>query len=150
MKNTMKFGQGRPANAAAVMAVAAVLFPASAWSADMVIRIRNVAQDSGQIRIAVYEGEGFLRKPVRTESVRASGGMIDVRIKDMPAGTYAVSAFQDTDGNQRLTTNSMGIPEEPYGMSREAKGRYGPPTFDDAKFVLGSEDLVVEVKLARP
>ena len=46
-------------------------------------------------------------------------GRASLTLHGLPAGTYAATAFQDVDGNQTLTTNVLGIPNEPYGWSGE-------------------------------
>jgi len=54
----------------------------------------------------------------------------------VPPGVYAVAAIHDRNGNGRLDTNLLGMPKEPYGFSRAARGRFGPPSFEDAAFVV--------------
>jgi uncharacterized protein (DUF2141 family) len=54
--------------------------------------------------------------------------------KNVPAGTYAISAFHDENKNMALDKNLIGIPTESWCTSRNAKGFMGPPSFDDAKF----------------
>ena len=51
----------------------------------------------------------------------------------MPVGHYAMVAFQDIDENKQLKSNFVGFPIEPIGFSRDAKIKFGPPYFDDAK-----------------
>jgi ABC-type glutathione transport system ATPase component len=48
--------------------------------------------------------------------------------KDLAPGTYAVSAYQDLNGNQRLDANMVGMPTEPYGFSRDAKASSARPS----------------------
>lgn len=56
--------------------------------------------------------------------------------ENVPSGTYAISAFHDSNGNQRLDFNSRGIPDEPTGNSGNARGFFGPPKFGQMKFTL--------------
>lgn len=51
----------------------------------------------------------------------------------LPPGRYAAAAFQDLDGDGRLTTNFLGIPKEPYGFSG-TDNKFGMPTFAEAGF----------------
>jgi uncharacterized protein (DUF2141 family) len=64
----------------------------------------------------------------------------------LPAGEYAVAAYQDINGNGKLDRNFIGIPKEPVGVSNRAKGRFGPPKWRDAKFQL-SGDVEKEIVL---
>ena len=57
---------------------------------------------------------------------------------NIPAGTYAITAFHDENNNERLDFDTLGIPFEPTGVSRNAVGNYGPPSFDDIKFIINS------------
>jgi uncharacterized protein (DUF2141 family) len=52
----------------------------------------------------------------------------------IPQGTYAVACFHDENGNGKLDRNFLGIPTEGTVASNHAKGRLGPPKYDDAKF----------------
>ena len=45
-----------------------------------------------------------------------------------------------------LDTGTYGIPVEKTGSSNNAKGAYGPPTFDDCKFTV-EEDTVIYITL---
>ena len=68
---------------------------------------------------------------------------MDVR----PAGrTYAVGLYLDVNGNNRMDKNFLGMPKEQYGFSNNAKGRFGPPSFEDASFNL-VDRLTLEIDL---
>ncbi len=69
--------------------------------------------------------------------VAAAGDTAELLIPNLPAGEYAVSVFADINGNGRLDRNLIGMPSEPVGISRNAKGRFGPPKFADAAFTVG-------------
>lgn len=85
------------------------------------------------------EGRGFTRD--------ASSGTVTIEIEDVRPGTYAVKAFQDTDGNGELSTNALGIPNEPYGFSNNAPARFGPPGFGAASFTVDGEGMTQEITL---
>jgi uncharacterized protein (DUF2141 family) len=59
----------------------------------------------------------------------------------------AVAVFQDIDGNGRLSKNLLGIPVEPYGFSRNARGALGPPRFDNASIVVPVEPDELSIRL---
>ena len=42
----------------------------------------------------------------------------------------------DVDGDGELKTNMVGMPKEPWGISNNAAGRFGPPKWEDARFTL--------------
>ena len=55
---------------------------------------------------------------------------------EIPAGTYAVGYYVDVNENEKLDTNFFGIPKEEYGFSNNVRGKFGPPTFESASFIL--------------
>ncbi|HWM85832.1 MAG TPA: DUF2141 domain-containing protein, partial [Kofleriaceae bacterium] len=57
-------------------------------------------------------------------------------LRQIPAGTYAVGVLHDEDGDHKMKTGMFGRPKEGYGASRDARGRFGPPRFDDASLTL--------------
>lgn len=57
---------------------------------------------------------------------------------DIPAGTYAVGYYIDANENEKLDTNFLGIPKEEHGFSNNVRGKFGPPSFKSASFILGA------------
>ncbi|MDH2916719.1 MAG: DUF2141 domain-containing protein [Gallionella sp.] len=70
-------------------------------------------------------------------AVIATGDKTELSIPNIASGEYAVAVFADVNGNGKLDSNFIGVPKEPIGVSRDAKGRFGPPKFADAAFKLG-------------
>lgn len=66
----------------------------------------------------------------------------------LPAGTYAVSVYEDWNGNQKLDRNFMGIPREPVGVSNNPPARTGPPQFNQCSFRLGDSARTITINLA--
>ncbi|HET6726189.1 MAG TPA: DUF2141 domain-containing protein [Gammaproteobacteria bacterium] len=94
---------------------------------------------------------GFLSsKPLKGEKVSVNHGVAVWVIKDLPEGDYAVSAWQDTNGNGKLDANTFGAPTEPVGFSNHAHGHFGPPTYEDAKITLDKPGMTASLSLACP
>jgi uncharacterized protein (DUF2141 family) len=70
-------------------------------------------------------------------SVIAMGDKTELSIPNIASGEYAVAVFADMNGNGKLDSNFIGMPKEPVAVSRDAKGRFGPPKFADAAFQVG-------------
>ncbi|WP_374471135.1 DUF2141 domain-containing protein [Phenylobacterium sp.] len=109
----------------------------AAGAAELVIDFPAL-QGGGQVMFAVYsDAQGWTRRVGETAGgplpVRA--GAAQVRL-DLPPGRYAVMAFHDRNGDGRLNTLPVGLPTEPYGFSRDARGAFGPPGWDKAAFSL--------------
>jgi uncharacterized protein (DUF2141 family) len=52
--------------------------------------------------------------------------------------------YVDSNKNEKLDTNFFGIPKEQFGFSNNAKGRFGPPSFESASFEL---DALKEISI---
>lgn len=101
-------------------------------SPGVTVVVHGVASGRGAVSVALCPRATFLRGCALARSVRAARGDVAVAFPAVPAGRYAVMAFHDENGNGRLDRSEMGVPVEGYGFSRDASGRQGPPSFDDA------------------
>jgi 4,4'-diapolycopenoate synthase len=84
---------------------------------------------------------GFLPIQPHTERIK-----FDV---DVPPGTYAVTVYEDLNGNHKLDHNSIGIPSEPVGASNNPKGRFGPPRFSECAFSLGNSPQTIAINIVK-
>ncbi len=110
-----------------------------ASAADLTVHIANIEKSSGSILIGVYDSaEGFLDpKGMKARmKLTANTDGVSHTFHGLPEGDYAISVFHDEDDDGKLKKNFMGVPREPLGMSRDAKGSFGPPQFSDAVFTL--------------
>lgn len=138
--------------AAMVCALALVSAPFAAHAADLTVMVDNVNVDAGQVLVGVFDkAETFPRAMLRGERVAANSRDASGRVKlvftGLAPGRYALSAFHDLDDNGKLNANVMGLPTEPYGFSRDARGNFGPPTFDDAAVDVPATGLTVTVRV---
>jgi uncharacterized protein (DUF2141 family) len=129
-----------------------VQLAAAAEPGEVQIEVTGLQEASGNIFIAVYDsednwlGEGSIQgQKVSIEDSR-EGGIVFAELQ-LPPGEYALSIFYDANGNGKMDTNFIGIPKEPVAMSNNAKGKFGPPKYEDAKFVLGAEPVVQRVSM---
>lgn len=126
------------------------LFALNAFSFSqnsLTVEIKNIRKSSGCILISLYSAEdGF---PNNADKALKRGKLNSVSkesvifsFKDVVPGTYAVSVFHDEDCNGQMKTNVLGIPLEGTGASNDARGRFGPPKFADAKFSLSGDKRI--------
>jgi uncharacterized protein (DUF2141 family) len=137
-----------PALATATLAIAAAaLVPLdSAQALDLRVEVRQVQPGTGPVMGALYaESDPWMKTPRQglTATPVTDGGPTVLVFRDLPAGRYALSLYQDLNGNGVLDRNPLGIPREPYGFSRDAMGRMGPPSFGDAAVEVKADTTVV-------
>lgn len=105
------------------------------------ITISGIKKPEGIIAIEVLRGEAQFDGEGSTASmlIPAQVPALNVTLGPLPAGEYAIRVMQDIDEDGKLKTNMIGMPKEPWGMSNNATGKFGPPTWKDARFALGPD-----------
>lgn len=116
----------------------------SAHAADLQVAVQD-AGENGELYFAVFGQEEFLRKPIAT--AKSHPGQPTAVFRNLAPGKYALTVFQDLNGNSELDRNLVGAPTEPYGFSNDARGMMGPPKFDAAAIPFSTEDQRITVKL---
>ena len=113
--------------------------------------ITGFKNSSGKAGITLFSnGKGFPMKgelAVKKVFADVEQSSCTVVLRDIPYGTYAVSVFHDENSNGKLDTNMLGMPKEGVGASNNAKGRFGPPKYKDASFVLDSNEKQMNVTI---
>ncbi|SRR6056297_2054213 len=109
----------------------------SAQTYTVEVQIKNVRSDDGVISAALYDNaDDFPTKEnaymgIKTE---AQENMTLIRFENVPAGKYAMAVLHDENKNDEMDTNFLGIPQEGYCFSNNARARFGAPKFDKAAF----------------
>jgi uncharacterized protein (DUF2141 family) len=122
-----------------------------ALAGDLTVNVTNIEMVQGAMRGTVYvclypasvrTNPGFpsceidgVRK-IKLET--ATAGKARTKFAGLANGKYALSAFQDTDGDGRLTMGVL-LPKERVGTYKRSFGR---PTFDDISFDISSNSEV--------
>ncbi|MBC7623607.1 MAG: DUF2141 domain-containing protein [Aeromicrobium sp.] len=124
-------------------------FASSANAGNLTIDIKGVG-DKGNVKVALYkQTDKWMRQASGGgQTVPAKKDGVSVTFEDVPDGEYAVSLFVDENGNGKLDSNAIGIPIEPYAFSNDATGAFGPPTFEQSKFVVtkDAKTIVINIK----
>ena len=119
----------------------------------LVVKVEGLTNSNGQVMIALEKTpEAFDKGPInkaqyRGEYLPIKDNTVVAVFEDVPFGVYAIKAFHDENLNSDLDKNLMGIPTEDYGFSNDARGAFGPPKFEAAKFQLGTPELNMKITL---
>ncbi len=115
------------------------------------LQIQGVTELKGNLMIAVYKsadkfpkfgkGDVNMVHKVRTKEPKIS-------IHNLEIGkTYALAVFHDVNENKFLDKNFLGMPEEKYGFSNDARGTFGPPYYSEASFTVSKQKkLIVTIR----
>jgi uncharacterized protein (DUF2141 family) len=98
------------------------------------IRVLGAANESGTVKIAIYESESSFNNPddaLLSESVTILDSEATWTISVRPPGKLAIAAYHDENNDNQLNRNRLGVPTERYGYSQNARGVTGPPEFKE-------------------
>ena len=109
------------------------------------LEISGIKKAAGNMLIAVYNTrESYLDESKMIYSyvmrVNESGAMTFTI--DLPDGEYALAFLHDVNEDGKLNKNLIGIPTESYGFSNNARGTFGPPSFEEAKVHIAAGDTL--------
>ncbi|MFD2203208.1 DUF2141 domain-containing protein [Shivajiella indica] len=120
-------------------------------SANLTLTVNKVKNDKGVVRVLLFDkSAGFpdvVENAVRNASVDIKGDKAVITFNNLPAGTYALSVFHDSENTGKLRTNAFGIPRDGYGFSNNASGTFGPPSFEKAAFKVNAGENKVSIDL---
>ena len=118
---------------------------AYAQTGTITVEISGIQGSEGQISIGLYTGEeGFpeTEKSYKGTIAKVIGEEAVAAFQEVPAGTYAIAVFHDTNSNGKLDKNFFRIPKEGYAFSNNVFGTFGPPDFEEASFKLDGNKTV--------
>jgi len=113
------------------------------------VSLTDFSNNDGTVKVGLYNEAGdFLGKAYQALTSEITNKEAEVTFSDVPDGTYAISGFHDEDNDGELKMRFGMIPAESYGCSNGAKGFFGPPKWEDAKFeVKNGEVRQLEISL---
>jgi len=136
-------------------AVLSVLLQAqSKGQTHLTVNVRLDSNAHGELAYLIFDSpSGFpsdRAKAVRNGFLPIPAGAHEMHVDtDLPPGTYAVSVYEDLNGNHKLDGNIFGIPREPVGASNNPPGRIGPPHFDECAFRVAAVPQTIAITLVR-
>ena len=108
--------------------------------------VRNAKGQVGCLLFASADGfPGDIQKARQAVRAPIVDGVALCHFKP-PAGSYAIVAMHDENGNGKLDTNLIGAPTEGYGASKGAHGTFGPK-YDDARFDYRGGSMTMPITL---
>lgn len=120
------------------LTLAAALGAAASDEASLTVQVEGLETPQGAVMMALFDAPDAWDggEAVAGQRVAVDGSSVTVEFGALPAGDYAIRMYHDVNGDGELDMNLMGIPSEPFGFSNNARGRFGPASWDDAVFTL--------------
>jgi uncharacterized protein (DUF2141 family) len=114
---------------------------------ELTVIIQGMDNDKGVVKIALNNSQEDYEandQAYRGEELKIIDNEARWTFEKIPFGKYAIKVYHDEDNDDELGTNFLGIPDEEYGFSNDARGTFGPASWEDAKFLFNSaKDTVI-------
>lgn len=128
--------------------VATALFISSTITAQnkkITATVINVTSDTGKVGFALYNKTTFMKNPLQSKNAKIVDGKSTVTFENLEPGVYAVVCYHDRNDNDKMDFRENGMPLEDYGASNNVMN-FGPPSFENAKFVVAYKDVSLDIK----
>jgi len=124
-------------------------FMAEAQLAKLTVTVRGLDPATGTVEISLFNSaESFMKEPFLQKSQKVDGKEeVTVEFAGLIDGDYAVVVVHDENDNGVLDTGFLGFGGESYGFSNDASSWLGRPSFEAARFTVGTEDLEIQIDL---
>lgn len=110
--------------------------------------IEGINELKGEIRIAMFDSkEKYTKDPIHAIVLPVDSTTIIWTQEMLPFGEYAIAVYHDKNENGKIDTNLLGIPKEDYGFSNDARGRFGPASWQDSKFIVEDNFYSTSIKI---
>jgi uncharacterized protein (DUF2141 family) len=131
------------AGASAVLWLALIFSPFVA-TAQLQIKISGLINMPSRVYVALYDSpENFLTEQrFRSYVLDVQGNDLNWLVKDVPDGQYAVSVYQDLNGNARLDRGVFRQPTEPFGFSKAKHPFFKAPDFQQCAFEIEGAHII--------
>lgn len=112
----------------------------------LTVHVDGLSSNKGTVRIELTTEETYdTDGNVRADALPIHEKQAQWTVTDVPHGTYAVRLYHDEDDDGELDTNLVGVPQEAFGFSNNARGSMGPPDFRKAAFTLDTDSLSMTI-----
>ncbi|MDR0536593.1 MAG: DUF2141 domain-containing protein [Tannerellaceae bacterium] len=109
----------------------------------LTIRVENAIIGKGNVMVGIFnDKKTFPDTYFRGQKISVSEKTTIIAFNDLPQGQYAVSVYQDSNGNGQLDKNILGIPKEKYGFSNNSDR----PDFEKCLFDFNN-DKTITIKI---
>ena len=115
------------------------------------VKIINTESNSGQLVVYLFDKSEYYpkakEKAYKVLKTKIKNNKAEVSFINIPSGVYAIAIHHDENGNDKVDTNFLGIPNEDFGASNDAKGFMGPPSFEDASFKVEGKSITISINM---
>ena len=126
-----------------------LLAAASGHAATLHVTVEGIRNDSQPVRVLLVNTPDSFpdeEQSFKVQATRATKETAVVEFTDLVPGAYAIMAYHDENGDNRLNRVLGMWPSEGYGLSLNSFVM-GPPTFEETAFELPARGFSLTISL---
>ena len=116
--------------------------PLPPLGSTLTVKINGLHNEKGNVCLSLFNSpDGFPdsdSKAILAECFSVIARSFEIKIENVPSGTYAIALWHDENRDKKLNYNFLGIPKEGLAFSERGKPRItpppGPPSFNSIAF----------------
>ena len=132
------------------IALLLAMLSAAASAATLTVKVENIDPRGGILHVALYDEASWPNddaKPITDAVVPAVVPETVITLSGITPGVYGVKSYQDANRNGKFDQSWIGLPEERYGFSNDARPILSEPNFNRTKFMVWSGENVIVIHL---
>jgi uncharacterized protein (DUF2141 family) len=117
------------------------------------ITFTSIKSSKGEVCVNLFNGSNGFPQGGKGAGLKVARctpivkGVAKISFANLPYGNYAVAAVHDTNGDNRLNSNFLGIPQEGFGFSNNPVVKTSPPSFSEAQFFISGSKTEIQVRM---
>ncbi|WP_282602925.1 DUF2141 domain-containing protein [Paracoccus sp. PARArs4] len=127
----------------------ALILPAPLMAGRIEIALTDLPSTEGSVFCALHDRADGFPGSNEVAGQRVPAGQGRCVFEGIAPGRYAIAVLHDSNDNGRLDTNAIGLPQEAWGVSRNARPMMRAPRFDEAAFDLDDRPRSLSISVRR-
>lgn len=152
MRLPSRAATARLAIAALGLALAAPAAIPLGSGAELTVTVEGLRNAKGNVELSIYNDPAQWPDnptPDHHQVKPAAEGSVTFKF-DLPPGTYAAAGYHDENGNGKFDKSFLGLPEEGYTMSNNARPFLSAPAWGKVDFPLPASGASITMKMIYP
>ncbi|WP_445291756.1 DUF2141 domain-containing protein [Calothrix sp. NIES-2098] len=121
------------------------------FNGSLTVEIDGFKNKQGQVCASIFDkSQGFPNnrdRVIQRQCTKITDIPVKLTFENLPAGSYAVAAMHDVNEDLKLNRNSLGMPTEGFGFSKNPEVRTSAPKFGDAAIILAGPNTSIQIHL---
>ncbi|WP_066384435.1 MULTISPECIES: DUF2141 domain-containing protein [unclassified Anabaena] len=123
----------------------------ASFQGQLMVNIDGLKNQQGQVCVNLFaSSQGFpgdRQRVFQKQCAKISETPLQVSFNNLPAGSYAVAVIHDQNGDRTLNRNSLGMPTEGVGFSRNPVVRTQAPKFSETVVLVAGPNTNINIQM---